>query len=54
MMHPYKEGENISDIVDTKGKNVVQLIINEGNNPKNGGIITFFWKNPTEKKREKK
>jgi|GEM_PF-2564012 len=54
MMHPYKEGENISDIVDAKGKNVVQLIVNEGNNPKNGGIITFFWKNPTDKKAREK
>lgn len=54
MMHPFKEGENISNIVDDNGKNVVQLILNEGNNPKNDGIITFFWKNPNENKTREK
>ncbi|OFI05847.1 methyl-accepting chemotaxis protein 4 [Clostridium acetireducens DSM 10703] len=47
-MHPFKEGENISNVVDAKGKNVVDLIINEGKNPKNHGIIHFWWKNPGE------
>lgn len=45
-MHPFKEGENISNINDTDGNNVVKLIIDEGKNPKNDGIIHFGWKNP--------
>lgn len=49
MMHPYKEGENISKITDTKGNNVVNLIISEAKNPKNHGIIEFSWKNPGDK-----
>ncbi|GAA0781994.1 methyl-accepting chemotaxis protein [Hathewaya limosa] len=49
-MHPFKEGENISKVVDNKGQNVTKLIIDEGKNPKNGGIIAFSWKNPGEKK----
>lgn len=48
-MHPYKEGEDISKFTDPKGDNVVKLIIDEGNNPKNDGIIHFGWKNPGEK-----
>ncbi|KEI16086.1 methyl-accepting chemotaxis protein [Clostridium haemolyticum] len=44
-MHPFKEGENISNINDTDGNNVVKLIIDEGKNPKNDGIIHFGWKN---------
>ncbi|URZ03891.1 methyl-accepting chemotaxis protein [Clostridium felsineum] len=47
-MHPKKEGENISNMVDPKGNNVTNLIINEGNSPKNKGIIHFYWKNPGE------
>ncbi|MDP4143020.1 MAG: methyl-accepting chemotaxis protein [Bacillota bacterium] len=46
VMHPLKEGQSIKDTIDTRGKNVSQLIINEGNNPANGGIIHFWWKNP--------
>lgn len=49
-MHPFKEGDNISNVVDNKGQNVTKLIIDEGKNPKNDGIITFSWKNPGEKK----
>ena len=49
-MHPFKEGENISKVVDNKGKNVTKLIIDEGKNPKNDGIITFSWKNSEENK----
>ncbi|MDA3734042.1 methyl-accepting chemotaxis protein [Niameybacter massiliensis] len=49
-MHPFKEGENISDVVDNKGRNITKLIIDEGKNPKNDGIITFSWKNPEDKK----
>ncbi|KGM95637.1 chemotaxis protein [Clostridium novyi A str. 4552] len=49
-MHPFKEGENISKVVDNKGQNVTKLIIDEGKNPKDGGIIAFSWKNPGEKK----
>ncbi|MCH3963118.1 MAG: methyl-accepting chemotaxis protein [Clostridium sp.] len=49
MMHPFKEGENISNIKDGSGNSVVKLIIDEGNNPKNNGIIHFQWKNPGEK-----
>lgn len=45
-MHPFKEGENISNIHDADGNNVVRLIIDEGKNPKNDGIIHFGWKNP--------
>lgn len=48
-MHPYKEGEDISKVNDPKGNNIVKLIIDEGNNPKNDGIIHFGWKNPKEK-----
>ncbi|KEI01623.1 methyl-accepting chemotaxis protein [Clostridium botulinum] len=47
-MHPFKEGENISNIHDADGNNVVRLIIDEGKNPKNDGIIHFGWKNPKE------
>ncbi|KLU75786.1 methyl-accepting chemotaxis protein [Clostridium botulinum] len=47
-MHPFKEGENISNIHDADGNNVVRLIIDEGKNPKNDGIIHFGWKNPEE------
>ncbi|SHH41896.1 methyl-accepting chemotaxis protein [Tepidibacter thalassicus] len=50
MMHPYKEGEDISQINDPKGNNIVKLIIEEGKNPKNNGIIHFYWQNPGEKK----
>ena len=50
MMHPYKEGEDISEVVDPKGNNIVKLIIEEGRNPKNNGIIHFYWQNPGEKK----
>ncbi|WP_446898976.1 methyl-accepting chemotaxis protein [Clostridium sp. LBM24168] len=49
MMHPFKEGENISDIKDGNGNSVVNLIIDEATNPKNNGIIHFQWKNPGEK-----
>ncbi|WP_242874806.1 MULTISPECIES: methyl-accepting chemotaxis protein [Clostridium] len=47
-MHPKKEGENISNMIDPKGNNIVKLIIDEGNNPKNNGMIHFYWKNPGE------
>ncbi|KGI44931.1 chemotaxis protein [Clostridium tetani] len=53
-MHPFKEGENISNLVDSKGENVTKLIIKEGKNPENGGLITFWWKNPDEKQTRKK
>lgn len=45
-MHPFKEGEDISQLKDAKGNNIVEMIIEEGNNPKNRGIINFWWKNP--------
>ncbi|WP_085829326.1 methyl-accepting chemotaxis protein [Clostridium massiliodielmoense] len=54
MMHPFKEGENISNIQDSNGKNVVKLIIDEGKNPKNDGIIHFGWKNPNDTKEKPK
>lgn len=44
-MHPFKEGENISEVKDAKGNYVTKLIIEEGKNPKNNGIIHFWWKN---------
>lgn len=47
-MHPSKEGDDISTLVDPKGTNVAKLIINEGNTNKNNGIIHFYWKNPGE------
>ncbi|MEY8763098.1 MULTISPECIES: methyl-accepting chemotaxis protein [Clostridium] len=47
-MHPYKEGEDISKVKDSDGNNLMQLVINEARNPKNGGIIHFNWKNPGE------
>ena len=53
-MHPFKEGENISNLIDTKGKNVTNLIIGEGKNPKNNGLIRFWWKNPDENRARKK
>lgn len=49
MMHPFKEGENISNVTDVRGRNLAKLIIDEGNNPKNNGIVNFEWKNPGEK-----
>ncbi|WP_207640958.1 methyl-accepting chemotaxis protein [Clostridium lundense] len=51
-MHPFKEGENISEVKDAKGNYVTKLIIDEGKNPKNNGIIHFWWKN-SENEREK-
>ena len=54
MMHPFKEGENISSVVDDKGNNVTNLIHSEGKNPKNNGIVTYYWKNPEEKKARNK
>ncbi|KGN03023.1 chemotaxis protein [Clostridium novyi A str. 4570] len=54
MMHPFKEGENISSIQDSNGNNVVKLIIDEGKNPKNDGIIHFGWKNPNDIKEKAK
>ncbi|CCC57986.1 methyl-accepting chemotaxis protein [Caloramator australicus] len=50
MMHPFKEGDDISNIVDPKGNNIVKLIIEEGKHPKNNGIIKYYWKNPGENK----
>lgn len=50
MMHPFKEGEDISTVVDPKGNNIVKLIIEEGKNPKEKGVIHFYWKNPNETK----
>ncbi|MFC0905668.1 methyl-accepting chemotaxis protein [Clostridium sp. MT-14] len=47
-MHPYKEGEDISKVKDSDGNNLLQLIINEVKNPKDGGIVHFNWKNPGE------
>ena len=47
-MHPYKEGEDISKVKDSDGNNLLQLIINEAKNPKDGGIVHFNWKNPGE------
>ncbi|KRQ86280.1 Methyl-accepting chemotaxis protein 4 [Caloramator mitchellensis] len=48
MMHPFKEGDDISKAVDPKGNNIAKLIIDEGRNPKNNGIIHFYWQNPGE------
>ncbi|WP_368490653.1 methyl-accepting chemotaxis protein [Clostridium sp. BJN0013] len=48
MMHPYKEGEDISSIKDSDGNSLVQLIMDEAKNPKSGGIVHFNWKNPGE------
>ncbi|RXM75240.1 methyl-accepting chemotaxis protein [Clostridium tetani] len=53
-MHPFREGENISNMVDEEGKNITKLIINEGKSQKNNGIITFSWRNPNEKKAKEK
>ncbi|MCY6484161.1 methyl-accepting chemotaxis protein [Clostridium aestuarii] len=53
-MHPFKEGENISKVKDVRGNNVIELIFAEGNNPKNDGIIHFWWKNPTDNKEKPK
>jgi methyl-accepting chemotaxis protein len=53
-MHPFKEGEDISDIKDIRGDNVTELIFAEGNNPKNDGIIHFWWKNPQDNKEKPK
>ncbi|BDR63847.1 methyl-accepting chemotaxis protein [Clostridium tetani] len=53
-MHPFREGENISNVVDDKGKNITKLIMEEGKGQKNNGIITFSWKNPGEKKVKEK
>ncbi|MCX7928056.1 MAG: cache domain-containing protein [Candidatus Omnitrophica bacterium] len=50
MMHPFKEGEDISNVVDPKGNNIVKLITEEGRNPKSNGVIHFYWKNPNETK----
>ncbi|MHC6179240.1 methyl-accepting chemotaxis protein [Clostridium sp. JNZ X4-2] len=47
-MHPYKEGEDISKVNDSDGNNIVQLIMDEARNPKDGGIVHFNWKNPGE------
>ncbi|WP_242951246.1 methyl-accepting chemotaxis protein [Clostridium kluyveri] len=48
MMHPYKEGEDISSAKDSDGNSLVQLIMDEAKNPKSGGIVHFNWKNPGE------
>lgn len=53
-MHPFKEGENISSVVDNKGNNVTKLIFDEGKSPKNNGIIKYSWKNPDEKTAKEK
>lgn len=50
MMHPSKEGTNISKVVDPKGNNIVKLITTEGRNPQNNGIIHFEWQNPGDTK----
>lgn len=44
MMHPYKEGENISKVTDTKGNNVVNLIISEAKNLKIMALLSFHGK----------
>ncbi|KAJ50523.1 methyl-accepting chemotaxis protein [Clostridium tetanomorphum] len=54
VMHPFKEGENISSVTDAKGNSVTKLIIEEGKAPKNNGIIHFWWKNPDETKERPK
>lgn len=54
MMHPYKEGDDISSLKDSDGNNLSQLIMNEAKNPKNGGIVHFNWKNPGETKEKPK
>lgn len=48
VMHPFKEGENISKVTDENGRNLSKLIINEAQNHENDGIINFKWKNPGE------
>lgn len=48
-MHPFKEGEDISQVKDTNGNSITELIITEGNSMKNDGIIHFGWKNPEDK-----
>lgn len=53
-MHPFKEGENISEVKDAKGNYVTKLIIDEGKNPKNNGIIHFWWKNSENEKEKPK
>lgn len=47
-MHPYKEGEDISKVEDSDGNKLIQLIMDEARNPKDGGIVHFNWKNPGE------
>lgn len=54
VMHPFKEGEDISKLTDVKGSNLSKLVFNEGNNPKNHGIIHFWWKNSNENKEKAK
>ena len=53
-MHPFKEGEDISEVKDARGQSVTGLIFQEGNNPKNQGIIHFMWKNSEETKEKPK
>lgn len=54
MMHPFKEGDDISKSVDPKGNNIVQLITTEGKTNKNNGMIHFYWQNPGETKSKAK
>ncbi|MFL0196787.1 methyl-accepting chemotaxis protein [Clostridium sp. WILCCON 0269] len=54
MMHPYKEGEDISNVTDSDGNKLTERIINEAKNPQNGGIVDFNWKNPGETKEKPK
>lgn len=53
-MHPFKEGENISDVVDNNGKNVTQLIFEAGKKNEDVNLITFYWKNPGEENAREK
>ncbi|MEW9094223.1 MAG: methyl-accepting chemotaxis protein [Clostridiaceae bacterium] len=54
VMHPAKEGENIMEFQDAKGKYVAKSIIEEGKNPVNNGVIYFMWQNPGEKEQKPK
>lgn len=54
VMHPFKEGDNVSKAKDADGRYLVKLVINGVDNSQNTGIVHFKWKNPGEKREKMK
>jgi len=57
LAHPYRKkdiGTNDENLTDIKGTKIIQMFVKEAISNPNGTFVTYYWKNPTTNKIEKK